>query len=71
MEYDYKQAFKVVPEARQAAENPNTTVEEIEFHMRRLYFFPVINIEIVRIYNRLERQLKILTQYTDKESNLF
>jgi hypothetical protein len=67
----HRRILKVLPEATAAAQNPNTSVEEIEFHMRELFHHPRLTIEMVRIYNRLERTWKILTGWVDEDSNVF
>ncbi len=70
MSHSYRRSFKVLPEAMRAAENPNSSIEHIEFHMRELFALDKITIDVIRVYNRLERQWKCLTRYTDTESKL-
>jgi hypothetical protein len=65
-----RRLLKAYPEALAAAQNPGTTIEEIEYHMRELFHHPRITIEMVRTYNRLERTWKILTRWVDEEANL-
>lgn len=66
----HKRSFKVLPEAKLASYDPNTTKEQIEFHMRELFNHPRLTIEMVQVYNRLERTWKILTGYIDEEATL-
>ena len=66
----HKRSFKVLPEAKLASYDPTTSVEQIEFHMRELFLHPRVTIEMVSVYNRLERTWKLLTGYIDTEANL-
>ncbi len=65
-----RRILKTYPEALAAAQNPETTVEQIEFHMRELFHHPRLTIEMVRVYKRLEKTWKILTRWVDDEANL-
>jgi hypothetical protein len=61
---------KVYPEALAAAQNPDATIEEIEFHMRELFYHPRLTLNMVVVYKRLERTWKILTEWVDNEANI-
>ena len=68
--FAFRRILKVLPEARTAAENPNTSIEQIEFHMRELFYHPRLTQDMVRVYNRLERTWKLLIRWVDEEADL-
>jgi hypothetical protein len=67
---NYKRSYKILPEAKLASYDPNITRGDVEFHMKELFHHPRLTLEMVQVYNRLERTWKLLTGYIDTEASL-